>query len=258
MEVHHHAHHGGHTKKKFKEYISEFFMLFFAVFLGFMSEFYLEYRSERHKEHDYLISLVSDLKSDTAEMAQKQIAMKEQMGAGNSINNLIYKNQLTDQDIDSIYMNSIIMVTRIVTVNFALGTIDQLKSAGGYRLIRDHHIVNLITDYDKGQSTMKTQENALTERWAGVHHMQNKILHLNAFSATGKFGQVIYDKNILNQIQKQTGSKFLTKDKNVFYEFANYVNVSKGYVAFYKNMTNIQNQKAIALINAIEEDLKNN
>ncbi len=251
MEVHHPHGHGG--PKKLKEHLAEFFMLFFAVFLGFMSEAYLEYRTDRHKEHDYLTSLVADLKADTAEMKQKQNAMFEMMGAGNVIVKLVYKQKLNEKDIDTIYMNSIVAVTRTVPVNFALGTIDQLKSAGGYRLIRDHHLVDLITDYEKGQAAMKTQENAMMERWASLHHIQNKILHLNTFSATGKFGEVIYDKKILNQIAAQTGNKFLTNDKNVFFEYANYVNVAKGYVAFYQIMAKIQNEKAIKLIQAIQE-----
>ena len=67
MEVHHHTQH----PKKWKEYISEFLMLFFAVFAGFLAESYLDYRTERHKEHDYLVSLVSDLKIDSADVARK-------------------------------------------------------------------------------------------------------------------------------------------------------------------------------------------
>ncbi len=64
MEVHH-PHHPTHNKK-WAEYLLEFLMLFFAVFLGFLSENYFEYRVERHKEHDYLISLQNDLKLDTS------------------------------------------------------------------------------------------------------------------------------------------------------------------------------------------------
>ena len=67
MEVHHHSHH----PKKWKEYITEFFMLFLAVFAGFLAESYLEYRTERHKEHDYLASMVKDLQLDTADMNYK-------------------------------------------------------------------------------------------------------------------------------------------------------------------------------------------
>lgn len=64
MEVHHHSHH----PKNWKEYLSEFFMLFLAVFAGFLAESYLDYRTERHKERDYLVSLVSDLKIYAADI----------------------------------------------------------------------------------------------------------------------------------------------------------------------------------------------
>jgi len=87
MEVHHHSHH----PKKWNEYISEFLMLFFAVFLGFMSEYYLEYRAERHKEHDYLVSMVEDLKADTTEIAVKNIGMNEVIFSANKLAELAYK-----------------------------------------------------------------------------------------------------------------------------------------------------------------------
>lgn len=70
-EVHHHSHH----PKSWKEYVQEFLMLFFAVFLGFMAEYYLEYRAERHKEHDYLVSINKDLKADLSEMDTKELRM---------------------------------------------------------------------------------------------------------------------------------------------------------------------------------------
>jgi hypothetical protein len=73
MEVHHHSNH----PKKWKEYISEFFMLFMAVFAGFLAESYLEYRAERHKELDYLVSLVSDLRIDSADISRKEVNMRE-------------------------------------------------------------------------------------------------------------------------------------------------------------------------------------
>ena len=72
MEVHHHS----HKPKNWKEYVTEFLMLFCAVFAGFLAESYLEYRTERHKEHDYLVSLVSDLKIDSADITIKAANMQ--------------------------------------------------------------------------------------------------------------------------------------------------------------------------------------
>jgi|GEM_PF-3188784 len=40
-----------------------------------------------------------------------------------------------------------------------------------------------------------------------------------------------------------------------FYEYSNYINVMKGYVAFYQNIPNIQKQKATELIQILEKEL---
>src|SRR5215204_169750 len=64
MEVHKHPHHVTH-KKKWGEYLLEFFMLFLAVFLGFVAENVRENGVERHREQEYMQSLLNDLKSDT-------------------------------------------------------------------------------------------------------------------------------------------------------------------------------------------------
>src|SRR6478735_5180561 len=63
MEVHH-PHHPTH-KKRWTEYLLEFFMLFLAVFLGFLAESKREKLVERHREKEYMHSLLQDLKQDS-------------------------------------------------------------------------------------------------------------------------------------------------------------------------------------------------
>ena len=252
MEVHHHTHH----PKKLKEYIQEFLMLFFAVFLGFMAEYYLEYRAERHKEHDYLTSMTVDLKSDLAEMKARDSGMVQLNLAGNKLVQEIYKPTWAGTDIDSIYLHSIKIVTQFIQVRFSSGTADQLRNAGGYRLIQNEEIVDKISDYEKGKVEMGRQLESIMEHWADIHRMQDKILHLNVFPGLNKQGKVIYDRKFLNKIQSQTGSAFLTADKNLFYEYANHVNVVFGYVAFYKLMSERQQVKANELIKLLEKELE--
>ncbi len=251
MEVHHHSHH----PKKWKEYISEFLMLFFAVFLGFMSEYYLEYRAERHKEHDYLVSMVEDLKADTTEIGIKNLEMTQVLLSGDKLNQLAYKNNWSEEDIDTIYLKSIYITSRIVVINFTTGTIDQLKNAGGFRLIRNQEIVRKITQYEQSKNTIKLQGEAMDDKWNQVHINQNGLIHFKVFSNAGKLGSVQYDKKILNEIDTLTGSKFLKKDKLYFYEYANYIGVMCGYTSYYQIMANIQKQKATELIAIIEKEL---
>jgi len=62
MEVHHHPdlH---HKRKKAKEYFLEFFMIFLAVTLGFFAESLRESISDSNKEHEYMQSLLNDMRT---------------------------------------------------------------------------------------------------------------------------------------------------------------------------------------------------
>ena len=64
MEVHHHSHH----PKKWKEYLTEFVMLFVAVTLGFFAENQREHFVERHREVEYMESLMEDLSKDKEDL----------------------------------------------------------------------------------------------------------------------------------------------------------------------------------------------
>ena len=63
MEVHHHP--DLHLKpKRWKEYFLEFLMIFLAVTMGFFAESLRENINNKERLHNYIQSLVSDLKSD--------------------------------------------------------------------------------------------------------------------------------------------------------------------------------------------------
>src|SRR5215813_6629365 len=63
MEVHHHSH---SDRKKWSHYLWEFLMLFLAVFCGFLAENFREHQVEHHREKQYMITMLEDLRSDTA------------------------------------------------------------------------------------------------------------------------------------------------------------------------------------------------
>src|SRR5882762_7711543 len=89
MEVHHHPdlH---HKPKPWKEYLLEYLMIFLAVMTGFFAESLREHIGDRSKEKEYLISLVAELKSDTA-------------GYDGSLKRIA----LLRPELDSLYMNII-------------------------------------------------------------------------------------------------------------------------------------------------------
>jgi hypothetical protein len=251
MEVHHHSHH----PKSWKEYVQEFLMLFFAVFLGFMSEYYLEYRAERHKEHDYLVGMKEDLKVDLTEISTRVSAIEGLKEKSLKLEKTLYKTVWTESDIDSIYLWSLKLTATIIKPNFTSNTVDQLKNAGGYRLIKNQEIVRKISEYEKWKETIRVQEEANQLNWRKIHEAQNRILHVTTLGTPKAINDIQIDRTELNRLKALTGSEFLTTDKKEFYQYANDIWVQRGYASYYQIMIKIEQEKAKELIHLLEEEL---
>jgi hypothetical protein len=145
MEVHHHGH--VHEQKKWKEYLFQFVMLFLAVFLGFLAEYKLEQVIERHREKEYIESLINDIKSDTAQI---RFRSSDITNAKKGIDSLLF----IAKDLEPIenarlfcyYYVNYVPMSNILVAND--GTMQQLKNAGGLRLIRNKKAVDSILSYD--------------------------------------------------------------------------------------------------------------
>jgi hypothetical protein len=141
MEVHHHSHH----PKKWKEYLTEFIMLFAAVTLGFFAENQREHVVERHREKQYLESLMGDLAKDKQEMTFARNFTTNQIAGLDTAIDLLTNGIWNAENIKTMYRVSLRTGgTRPIT--FIDRTSSQLRS-GGMRLIEDKNISNLITEY---------------------------------------------------------------------------------------------------------------
>jgi hypothetical protein len=146
MEVHHHAHES-HHKKNWKSYFWEFLMLFLAVFSGFLAEYQLEHVIENQREKQYMQSFVYDLQNDTSNLNAGFPLKDERIRAIDSVFQFfeLYPN------INSIPGNVFRQIRRTVWDRHYrrnTTTIDQLKNAGGLRLIRKQSIRDAIAAYD--------------------------------------------------------------------------------------------------------------
>ena len=255
MEIHHHSHH----PKKWKEYISEFLMLFLAVFAGFLAESYLDYRTERHKEHDYLVSLVTDLKMDSADMSYKMKNMAELVDTAVTISKLLTQNNLSKEEVHRIYNNTVYLETKNCFLQFANGTTDQLRNAGGFRLIRNKEINDKIKDYLVDQGRLSVQTELYRTEWNNSKHQKLNLLHCDIFYSEGvKFDEMkwLVDENALEKRKNETGSYFLLKDKNDIFRYANSISSQMGYLKVYRIWTGLQKDKATELIKLIQEEIK--
>ncbi len=256
MEVHHHSHH----PKKWKEYISEFMMLFLAVFAGFLAESYLDYRTERHKEHDYLVSLVSDLKIDSADISIKELNMKLVTDCGSKVTDIVYQDKWMEKYADSMYIWCENIFDTEVVLQYADGTIDQLKNAGGFRLIKSKLITEKIKDYIKGQSRMKGQEEGCGHTFDRFLDMRGDLMYSKVFTYSGDIlkgrSTITLLSEKLNSIKEKNGSKFLNGNQTEFIKLSNISFNYSGQLFVYRAMAIAQKEKATELIKLIEEEIK--
>ena len=148
MEVHHHPH---VEKKNFKEYFLEFVMIFLAVTMGFFAEGIRENITDHSKENEYVSSMMQDLKDDTTSVVRTI-------------------NTLTDlsKDLDTMLIElkngtpNVAVLNRIISSRFWMytgfsynnRTIQQLKNAGNFRLLKNKAVADSILQYDNLMNTI--------------------------------------------------------------------------------------------------------
>jgi len=146
MEVHKHPHHVTH-KKKWSEYFLEFFMLFLAVFLGFLAENRREHIVEREREVQYLKSLIVDLQNDTVNLHEGFPRKEGRIQAIDSVF-LFFQINPGAKQIPGFVLRNIRRTLWDRHHRRNSTTIDQLKNAGGLRLIQKRDVADSIAAYD--------------------------------------------------------------------------------------------------------------
>ena len=195
MEVHHHAHHA-HGKKTWKNYFWEFFMLFLAVFCGSLAELQVEHYIEHKREARYAQTLIEDLANDTVDLSADIKFWKMQINKADTIRREIERPlELRDQYL--LYK----CVRTIKTNNTFLyhdRTIQELKSSGNFRLIRDKKIADSIITYDAWiQKTINDIENI----YGHVLTPQISLVETQLFNSM--FYEFGNNKNKFDSLQKQ-------------------------------------------------------
>jgi len=167
----HHPHHPAH-KKKWTEYLLEFFMLFFAVFLGFIAENIRENVIERHREKEFMSSLVRDLELDTAELSQGHIFRHRKILAMDSLINILSMQTGSNLPLSVFRTSRRIFGAR----NFyqSTGTLDQLKNSG-LRLIHNRKVVDSIESYDVQVRRMTKRDEYENEYFAYNARLSEKL-----------------------------------------------------------------------------------
>lgn len=170
--------------KKTGKYIFEFFMLFFAVFCGFMADNWREKISEHNRELVFIHSLLEDIKSDTLESNH---TLERLVARHNGIDSILTTILKTDVSTNS---NALFQSW---TKNMGLDafvsndrTIQQLKSSGELRLIRNKAVSDRIMKYDQLLKQYNTQSNM----------MYNALTNVSSYTLLFDFIQLNNNPNV--------------------------------------------------------------
>jgi hypothetical protein len=145
MEVHQHTH---TARKKWTHYFWEFLMLFLAVFCGFLAENQREHMIEHRREKQYMRSLLSDLSADTATI-NKAIPSKHLRIAAIDSVFMFFSNNSEIKTINGKLFKAFRRTNYDLRLIRAFITFNQLKNAGGMRLIRKKSVADSISSYDQ-------------------------------------------------------------------------------------------------------------
>jgi hypothetical protein len=174
MEVHAHTH---TPRKKWTHYFWEFLMLFLAVFCGFLAEYQLEHVIENQREEKYIISFVEDLKADTMKINQVLQVSIEQQKAFDSVMGFLKQPGFVNNanDFDK-YAFSIFSLFAFYQTD---RTLQQLKNAGGLRLIRKQVASDSIIAYDNMVKEVDEQRQDLYNANQGIANLAPQIFDYN-------------------------------------------------------------------------------
>jgi hypothetical protein len=210
--------HSSHSDKRkhWKEYIYEFIMLFMAVTAGFYADNLREQFVERNREHEYMQSLVEDMRQDTAQLNMVMKTLKAFTSGLDSLG-VACKADVTDNNVQRIMYDLNARYLRLVPVVFSDRTSSQLKNSGGMRLIRNKQVADSIINY-----------------WQGIEYF-NLIFgnHENFRRTAREFSLKIFDYSSYNYDSGFSKDNFKIQypqliakdDKKLLQEYANHVYV---------------------------------
>ena len=203
MEVHAHTH---TARKKWTHYFWEFLMLFLAVFCGFLAEYQLEHKIEKERERQYVKALLSDLKSDTAQLSN---LINFRLGKMKTLDTIMYllKTGAWKNNTASLYYHGFFapFANKFLPNN---GVLTQLKNAGGLRLLRNSKVTDSLLYFDIQTQWVTDFENFERDRFIDVSPWE-KVLDAAVFESNLEYK---YPKEIF-MLNRITGNPPLLSEK---------------------------------------------
>jgi hypothetical protein len=260
MEVHHHPdlH---HRPKPWKEYFLEFLMIFLAVTMGFFAERIRESIAENNKEKQYVISMLEDLKADTANLNVGIGYWNYVITSIDSVNRSI-KDETFEKNTNKFY-KLVAKTNTFRRIKHNNRTVSELISSGNIRLIRNRKVSysimaleNIITQ------VLKEQERAILEYTIAATNFEHELIDFSFFPypeslpKSNQF-QDAYSMSMLYEIafsSLPSHPPLLSKDRKIVNQYSGMLRTREGIILTF--LETVRDTKKIA--NSLIEEIKKN
>jgi hypothetical protein len=219
---------------------AEFFMLFLAVFLGFLAESKREQIVERHREKEYIHSMLQDLKQDSSRFRRVIDANDADLKRIDTAINLLNSPQITDS-LSKILYYSHLLNPYFSTLVFNQRTIAQLKAAGGFRLITKQEVSDKIVQYNDAIESAA---------W-----LRQEVL--SSLKDDRSSGYAIFNDFLIKEFKPNNAAEILklakplpllTSDKNTLIQYANKLKMRYDWLISYNGSLKVIEKRCTELI----------
>lgn len=243
MEVHAHSH---TERKKWTHYLWEFLMLFLAVFCGFLAENFREHQVEHQREKQYMISLSRDLRNDIHAIEEAIKDKTERITWADTVFAMFDHKSYQNQTADLYYYGRWLSTRMFFTPND--GTLQQLRNAGGFRLVKNSQVADKIQAYSNQLVQILTLQQLEESQLIDYRRSMSRI-----FDAL-EFNKMYVNKSSIELKKLNTNPALLSNDKFDINDLNTKILVMKGNRLSQLPILNGLKSSAIELIKLINKE----
>ena len=242
MEVHHHPE---VEKKGLKEYILEGLMIFLAVTMGFFAESLREHISNKEKGHEFVVSLMADLKTDTAKMNDYTAANVRRTANYKLLLGWLEQPIRNDSAFRSQFYKAALSTLNYNGVNFTDRIISQLKNSDNFRLIVNQRVADAIMDYSIGTIACDRQREVVNYYTEEELKQAMEMINFKAYKDRTFDGSKKLGDNTVG---------FISTDQKILLAYSNSIYLKASVEQNYTGDIKDQQQRAIKLIELLKKE----
>lgn len=228
---------------RIKKYFLDFLMLFLAVFMGFYAENLRDKHADKTKEKEYIKSMIEDVKADKKNLQVAIINNEHRKIHLDTLSQLCFDYNIENNEAIKLYKKYPAVLNRPDFFHPIEFTMQQLKNAGGMRLIQNKKAVKAILSYDFKHKKVKNQQKYYE------NYQNNTInLGLNIFNyQKTRELFLLYQKRGVEEIQT-SDFKLLNNSTSDLTKFGNTVSMYSGIVNYYTILLKDMDKQADSLL----------